>query len=242
MAKTDIARIDADLAERAKTLQQQLGNSESRRITVSKDGTLQGPGELSLGDEQRIIVVDFATANRYYDRPFDPANTQPPACMAIGDIIADMVPEDGVPAKQSDLCRTCWANEWESDARQKGKACKNSRDLAVVLADELEDPDVEPELYVVSCSPKAIKSFDAAARKAHQLFGGPPIKAIMTMKVVPHENYHLLNFGQLEANPYLERVYPLLEVTADLLGALPDFSTYEPPKHFPPGDVRNTRR
>lgn len=242
MAKTDLARIDADLAERAKSVQQQIGSPESKRITVDqKAGQLMGPGGLGLGDEQKVIVVDFATVNRYYDRPFDQNSPQPPACYAVGDIILDMVPEEGVPARQSDLCRTCWANQWESDAKGKGKACKNSRDLAVVLVDELEDPDVEPALYVVSCSPTSIKSFDAAAAKALQLFGSTPIKAMMMMRVKATANYFNLSFGDLETNPYLERVYPLLEDTADLLGRLPDFSKYERPKNLPHGDVRLQR-
>lgn len=242
MAKTDLARIEADLAERAKTLQQQVGGPDTRRITVDqKNGNLLGPGGLNLGDEQRIIVIDFCTVNRYFDAPYDSNNPTPPACMAVGDIIADMRPEDGVPAPQADLCRDCWANKWESDAKGKGKACKNSRDLAIVLADELEDPDYEPELYVVSCSPTSIKSYDAAAIKAQQLFNGPPIKAIMTMKVMAVENYYNLSFGQLDSNPFLERVYGLLEDSPVLLGALPDFTKYKAPKKFPHGDVRGNR-
>lgn len=243
MAKTDLSRIDADLAERAKTIREQIGSPESKRITVDqKDGSLIGPGGMALGDEVRIIVVDFCTVNRYYDRPYDSQNPQPPACIAIGDVIKDMVPEDGVPAKQSDACADCWANKWESDIKGRGKACKNSRDLAVVLADELEDPDIEPTLYVVSCAPTSIKSFDAAAAKVLQLFGGPPIKAVMTMHVTAVENYYNLSFGQLEANPYIERVYPLLEDTADLLNRMPDFDNYERPRQLPHGDVRNAQR
>lgn len=242
MAKTDIARIDADLAERAKNLQQQLGSSDSKRITIDqKDGQFVGPGGLVLGDELRIVVVDFCTVNRYYDRPYDPEKTMPPACMAIGDVIKDMVPEEGVPAQQSELCRNCWANEWESDSRGKGKACKNTRELAVVLADELEDEDIEPTLYIVSCSPTSIKAFDAAATKIFQLTGGTPIKAVMTMSVVAVKNYYNIQFGHIETNPYLERVYPLLDETAELLSKLPDFSTYEPPRVLPPGDVRNQK-
>ena len=244
MAKTDLSRIEADLAERAKNLQQQIGQGESRKITVDqKDGQLLGPGGLALGDELRIIVVDFCTTNRYYDRGYDPQNPMPPACMAVGDIIADMVPEDGVPGRQSDACRTCWANQWESDPKGgRGKACKNSRDLAVVLADELEDPDAEPELFLISCSPTSLKSFDAAAAQAYRIFGGTPIKAIMTVRVKATENYYNLQFGDIEANPYIERVYPLLETTADMLSRLPDFSSYEEPKHLPPQDVRNEAR
>lgn len=243
MAKTDLAAIEQQLAERAQSLREQISAPETRIITVSqKDGQLIGPGGLSLGDELRIIVIDFCTEKRYYDRPYDPQNTVPPACMAIGDVIKEMVPEDGVPAKQSDACQNCWANQWESDPRGKGKACKETRNLMVVLADELEDPDAEVEPYLVKCSPTSLKSYDAAALKAQQLFGSTPIKAIMTMKAVPSETYYNLRFGNIEANPYLERVFPLLEGAAEFMGRLPDFSGYEPPKHFPPGDARNARR
>jgi hypothetical protein len=242
MAKTDLSRIDADLAERAKNIQKQISAPESRRITVDqKTGELMGPGGLSMGDEVRIIAIDFCTTKRYYDQPYDSNNPNPPACMAIGDVIADMVPEEGVPAPQSEFCRDCWANKWESDAKQKGKACKETRDLVVVLVDELEDPDYEPEMYVVSCSPTALKSFDAAAVKVHQLFNGPPIKAIMTMKSKSVENYYNLSFGGIDANTYLERVYPLLSEAPDMLSRMPDFSTYVPPKRLPPDDVRNSK-
>lgn len=242
MAKTDLSRIDADLAERARNIQKQISAPESRRITVDqKTGELLGPGGLSLGDEVRIVVIDFCTTKRYFDQPYDSNNPNAPACMAIGDVIADMAPEEGVPAPQSDLCRNCWANKWESDAKGKGKACKETRDLAVVLADELEDPDYEPEMYVVSCSPTSLKAFDAAAVKVHQLFNGPPIKAVMTMRSKSVENYYNLSFSNIDANPYLERVYPLLSETADLLGRLPDFSEYVAPKRLPPDDVRNKK-
>lgn len=243
MAKTDIARIEADLAERAKSISQQISAPETRRITVDqKNGQLVGPGGMTLGDEIRIVVVDFCTVKKYYDRPFDPTNKSPPACFAFGDVIAEMVPEDYVPAQQNEKCGTCWANAWESDARGRGKACKETRDLAIVLADELEDPEVEPELYVVSCSPTSLKAFDAAALKIVQLFNAPPIKAVMTMASKAVDTYYNLSFSQIEANPYMERLYPLLDSTAAILAPTLDVSNYERPKALPPGDVRNARR
>lgn len=239
MPKTDLTQIEAQLAERAKNLQSQLGSLDTRRITVSqKDGQLIGPGGLALGDEVRVIVVEFCTVNKYFDRPYDENKPMPPACVAVGQDLAELRPEDGVPAPQSDLCSTCWANKWESDAKQKGKACKNTRELAVVLYDELEDPDYEPELFIVSCSPTSIKSFDAAATKINQLFNGPPIKAVMTMTAVATNNYYNLRFGQIDAHPYLERVFPMIDDALALLGTLPDFTNYEPPKHLPGDDVR----
>lgn len=242
MAKTDLSTIQEQLAERAKNLTQQLGAPESKRITVDqKSGEFVGPGGTSMGDELRIVVVDFCTTKRYFDRVYDANDTTPPACMAVGDVIAEMVPEEGVPAPQSEMCKDCWANQWETDARGKGKMCKETRDLAIVLYDELEDPDVEPALYVLSCSPTSLKSFDATALRVHQLLGGMPIKAVMTVKAHATENYYNLRFGDIEANAFMDRCLPLLATTPTILGSLPDFSTYKPPKKLPADDVRNQR-
>lgn len=241
MAKSDLARIDADLAQRAKRLKEQIGQSDSRRISVDqKDGSFVGPGDLNMGDEIKAVIVDFCTYKRYYDRPYNAANPTPPACVAIGDILSEMAPEEGVPAPQSDLCKNCWANEWGS-GNGRGKACKDSRDLALVLVDELEDDEIEPELYVMSCAPTSIKSFDAAAAKVYQLYNGTPIKAMMTLRVKATENFYNVQFGDIEPNAYLEKTYPLLERTAALLSRMPDFTDYEPPRQLPPKDVRNLK-
>jgi hypothetical protein len=36
--------------------------------------------------------------------------------------------------RQNDICKTCWANEWGSAERGKGKACSNRRRLALIPA------------------------------------------------------------------------------------------------------------
>lgn len=244
MARTDISKLQADQAERAKSLSKQLGAPEGKKITIDpKTGEFTGPGGMTFGDELRVVVVDFCTHKTYYDRPYDPQNSSPPACMAIGEVIAEMVPEEGVPAPQSDLCKNCWANEWESDDRGKGKRCKETRELAVALVDDLEtieNADDVP-LYQISVSPKALKAFDAAANRAYQLFGGMPIEATMLLKVKTEENYFLLQFADIDANPHKDACFALLAQTEAMLGAMPDFSNYEAPKKLPADDVRARR-
>lgn len=249
MARTDIAAIEEQMAAKALEVSSQVGQSDTRKITVDQQtGTLVGPGGLDLGEEQRVVVIDFGSVNKYYDRKYDANNPAPPACMAVGDVLAEMAPDDDVPAKQSALCATCWANKWESDpGGGRGKACKNTRELVVVLADDLEDMDLELEdieMFVVSCSPTSIKAFDAVAKRIAKTMSRPPIGAIMTMRAKATANYYNLTFSDVEPNPYLERLWPLYAdgVAAEMIGVKPDFSGYEEPRTLPAGDVRNQQR
>ena len=240
--RSDLATIDAQLAKEAANVSEQVGQPDGRRVSVSQqDGNFMGPGGINLGNELNIIVVDFCSANRYYDRTYDASTPMPPACVAFGDVIKEMVPESESPAIQSTNCHDCWANQWKSDAKQKGKACKNSRELSFVITDEL-DPDSDPELYTISISPTSVASFDASAVQIARLFNGPPIKAQMTMKVVQKGNYYNLQFGNIEAHEWLAELFPLRDDARDMLGLLPNFDSYEAPKFFPGGDVRNQQQ
>lgn len=227
MPKTDLAALNQQLAERAANFNKTVAQSEGRRISIDqKTGNLIAPGDIVLGEEARIVVVDFCTSNKYYPGAYDPGNIVPPVCFAFGDVIDEMVPEEEAPEPQNEDCKTCPHNQWGSNGR--GKACKNARELAVVLADELEDPDYEPELYHISVSPSSIKHFDQAAKRAFQLFDGMPIKAIFTLKAVQVKNYYEMHFSSPEANPHLERVLPLLEQSPGLIARTPDLSNYTP--------------
>lgn len=231
MAKTDLAKIDAELAEKAKALKQQLGAPETKKITIDQQGNFIAPGGANLGNELNICVVDFCSKNTFYDRPFVPGNPAAPACIAIGRELADMYPEEESPVKQNDICASCPQNQWGSSGVGNGKACKNTRELAITLIDELEDPDAEPELMLLSLAPTSIKGFDSAAMQAARLYNGPPIKAIFTITTSQpaNANYWVVNWSQPEANKYLPRVYPHMEAAEDLISRLPDMSNYEPP-------------
>lgn len=227
MARTSLATIEAQLAQKAADFNKTVQQPQGRRITLDqKTGNFIAPGDINLGTEVRLIVVDFCSANRYYPGQYDPSNVVPPVCWAFGDIIDEMQPEEAAPEKQSDLCKKCPHNQWGSSGR--GKACKNTRELAVVLADEMEDPDYEPELYHLSVAPSSIKHFDRAATEVYSLFNGPPIKAIITVKAVSVKNYVETNFGSVEANPHLERVFDLMEDAPDLIARDPDMTNYKP--------------
>lgn len=225
--RRDLATIDAELAKEAENVRKMVGAPESKKITIDRDGNFAGPGGINLGNEINICVIDFCSANDYYDRPYNPQDPQPPVCFARGREIADMYPEEISPEPQSEDCAKCPHNQWGS--RGNGKACKNMRNLAVVLEEDI-DPESgnDPELHLIQVPPTALSSFDAAVLQTARAFNGPPIKAILTLKAVQKGTYTTMQFSSPEPNPHYADLLHLRDAAEDVIARLPDVSNYQP--------------
>lgn len=76
-----------------------------------------------------IVKANAQMSKTYYINGWDENNNNPPDCASANGII----PDQGVPHKQSDVCATCPRNAWGSAPNGgKGKACGDHRRLAVV--------------------------------------------------------------------------------------------------------------
>lgn len=129
------------------------------RITA-KDGVFWY-GEQELPDPLRVIVVADAHLNVLYDpeEEYDPENPTPPWCFALAPALqlnsageavvgtgeAAMGAHPNSPKPQGGAqegsgpahpCTGCEHNAFGSAARGRGKACHNTRQLAVVMADD----------------------------------------------------------------------------------------------------------
>lgn len=121
---------DANLA-RAQEESVMLGSFLSLR-----GGVLSFNGNPFPGNKVNAIVLDSVLENVFYGAKFDPDSPASPKCYAFGRDNDGMAPHEKAPDKQHATCKGCPQNEWESGDRGRGKACKNSRRLAVILADE----------------------------------------------------------------------------------------------------------
>jgi hypothetical protein len=228
--RQDLATIEAELAAEAARVSDYVGQPDVKKITVDRDGNFVAAGGEKLGNEIHGCIVDFCSANDYYTSAWDPNNPKPPVCFARGRVIADMVPEETSPEPQAESCAVCPHNVFGS--RGNGKACKNTRNLAFVLAEDLErlQEGEVPDLHLISVSPTALASFDAMVKQCARLYSGPPIKAIVSIKAVSKGTYTALQFGNTEPNPYFVEVFPLRDAALDIIGKLPNLDNYVPTK------------
>ena len=196
-SSTAVATLDYtdELASIAKRLQ---SASTADRIKTSNAKVFILPDK-SEHDELDVIVVDFIAFNRYYPGMYDEDNIVPPDCFAIGLEPTSMVPSDNSPDKQCASCAGCWANQFKSAANKKGKACGNTRLLAVLLPPTgglgvNDDLDSMP-LYTISVSPTAITSFDEHVGKVVRSFSKPVRGVITRMSFAQDSKWPSLRFN-----------------------------------------------
>lgn len=212
--------VQEQLAQEAASIQSQIGAPSTNAISTKEkvftlpDGTvLEGPIDL--------VILDFNSQNKFYEGKYDPKNPTPPACWALGKSPKGMTPSQNATDPQHTDCDSCPMNQFGSDG--DGKACKNTRVLAVLPVDA--EPD--DEIMTLSVPPTAIKGFDAYVAQVAKMFNTPPIGVVTTIGFHPEKSYPSLIFGKPQANPNLTTHFARRAECEVLLNAEPDVSGVE---------------
>jgi hypothetical protein len=135
-----------------------------------------------------VIVVAATTEYTLYEGKYDPNNPQPPVCYAFGKDEQDMRPHEKAPKPQHTDCATCPKNQWKSDPEGgKGKACKNTRRLALIAADVIQDPskimDVE-EIYM-KLPVMSVKNWALYVNNMAAQYKRPPFLVLTSISTEP---------------------------------------------------------
>lgn len=201
------ANIQEQFALEVAALQKRISAPSGDRISVTQAKTFKLPNGLEV-EELECVIVEFVAANFYYPTIFDKNNIVPPDCFAIGLEPAGLVPSDNSAEKQCASCAGCWANQFKSARNGKGKACSNTRLLAVIPL----DADADTPLMILKVSSTALKSFDGHVANVAAKYG-VPIRGVTTKVVMSDDDYASLRFSVIEK---LSMKDPLLAVTSSL--------------------------
>jgi hypothetical protein len=173
------------------------------------------------------VVLDWVTANTYFEGIYNPKDIKPPACFAIAREPSKAVPSDNSPKKQFDRCvgdadnPGCPKNEWNSDPQGgKGKACKNTRRILVVPADATS----KTQPWVISASPTSLKHFDKYVNTLADV-GTHPIEVITEISFEAGEAYPSLRFAVDTKHDNLELMWKLKELGQEILVQEPRIET-----------------
>lgn len=231
------ADIKARLEAMAKANEGKTAPVGGNKIRVTQDKQFVLPDGSKTRGPLELVVLDFCSRNEFYPGAYDKNNPTPPACFAIGDIPLKLVPSDNSPEKQADTCVECPMNAFGS--RGDGKACKNTRLLAVLPP----DADDETDIWLLQVSPTAIKAWDGYVKDVQRMFGMPPVGVVTTVEFSDAE-YAQLSFSNPVPNENVGVHLARVDEAKQLLAEEPDVSTYgqEKPKAAPAKKVAAKRR
>jgi hypothetical protein len=143
-------------------------------------------------NELMVIILDSILLNLLYDCEYNPENPAPPSCYAFGRNEKSLVPHTKITNPPCDNCDSCACNKFGSAERGKGKACKNSRRLAMLVAATMTPEGInfnqnimnEPVVYM-HLPVTSVKGYAVYLNKLAQALQKPPLAVVTNIKVVP---------------------------------------------------------
>lgn len=155
------------------------------KFLSTRSGKLSYGGADVPGNQLRAVIVGWINENQFYNEDFDPNAGHVPACYAFGTDIDDMTPHAEASEMQSESCAGCPLNEWGSDEKGKGKACKNVIRLALIAESDLEDL-ASAEIVYLKVPVMSVKNFALYAKKTvAEALGRPYWSVVTEISVVP---------------------------------------------------------
>jgi hypothetical protein len=183
-------------------------------FTISTKGkTFTLPDGTSDPGPMTCVILDWCTANVYFEGIYNPQDIKPPVCFALGRLVAEMEPSEHAPKKQNDTCKGCPQNEWGSaGGGSKGKACKNTRRVLIARpnADETTSP------WIISVSPTGLKHFDKYVNTLADL-EQHPIEMLTEISFEPSEAYPSLRFKPIKKHDDIALMWQLKEKGQEIL-------------------------
>ena len=180
-----------------------------------KGGNISYDDQLIPGNTMDVIVVDFLLENGIFRDKYNANKPASPMCYAIGRDEESLKPHQDCEEPQHTDCETCPNNEWGSDPEGgRGKACKNTRRIAMIPADCLKN-GVEGirKAGTVMCKlpVMSVKNFSTFINQCTKAMELPPFGVVVRMNTKPHPtslfqvNWTILN--SIENQEYMEALY-----------------------------------
>ena len=157
---------DEEMAKDAKAQTPAPATGGGDRPLFSFQGGIMMFGDLRVKENKTdVLILDYAYANQYYDKPYNPNVLTSPVCYALGRDKTTLAPHPDAEDPQggkSGGCADCPMNEWGSRGNGgQGKACKNSLRLTVMSAGDLDGDISKAAIAYMNIPPTSVKRFGA---------------------------------------------------------------------------------
>lgn len=210
--KKDVLNVQEELKKELAGLKERVDPPSGYMISV-KGKSFALPNGSSSDGPLTCVILDWVTANTYFEGVYNPKDIKPPVCFATAAEPAKAAPSDNSPKKQSETCGECPKNEWGSDPQGgKGKACKNTRRLLIVPIDATE----KTQPWIISVSPTGLKYFDKYVNTLSDM-NVHPMEIATDISFEASEPFPSLRFEVKEKHSNLNAMWHLKQVGQEIL-------------------------
>lgn len=134
---TAIANWDEELARQAEAAAAMEESTNSSQFFGLKGGILTFNDAPLPGNQMAGIILDSVLENVFFEGEYDPDVPQSPVCFAFARDEKEMAPHANVDTvegfkRQCESCHECEKNQFGSAEKGRGKACRNTRRLAII--------------------------------------------------------------------------------------------------------------
>lgn len=221
---TALVKWDEELAKQAAIAAGMEDSTATGQFFSLKGGVLSWNDAPLPNNQMAVIIVGSILENVYYEGKFDPEVPQSPVCFAFGRDEKELKPHEVVvkaKTAQCDNCHDCRWNEWGTSDVGRGKACRNTRRLAMIAAggfdsigkyQPFDDPKSAVEqgaLGFMKLPVTSVKGFAAFVKQLAGVLKRPPHGVVTKVRVVPDPK-----------SQFKVTFEPIVNVPNELLGAV----------------------
>lgn len=197
---TALVKWDEQLAKDADVAAQMEANAGGGQFFSLKSGVLSWQDAPLPNNEMAVVILDHIFENVFYEGEYDASNPTGPTCFAFARDEKELTPHAIVVEAKNDQhqqCAGCPNNEFGSAERGKGKACKNTRRLAMIPAGNfnqktgkfelIEDEDHYKDTMIgfMKLPVTSIKGFAGFVKQVAGALRRPPHGIVTKVRVQP---------------------------------------------------------
>ena len=235
---TAVVNIQDMLRKQAEANASRVEPGSGKSIRIGQDKSFTLPDGTKTRESLQLVVVDFVSRNEYYEGAYNKDDITPPNCFAIHPEPKQLAPSDNSPDKQADSCADCPMNQFGSAPTGAGKACKNTRVLAVMPP----DADDDTEIWTLKVSPTAIKAFDGFVAGVNRAFQLPPVGVVVTVGFSDAKDFPSLEFTDPQLNENVAVHFGRQDEAREMLMREPDVSSFGAEKPAAKAPARKVAR
>ncbi len=198
-----LANWDEEMAKAAAAAAKMEEGAAGGQFFSVKGGQLTWADAPIRDNQIGVIIVDHILENVFYQGAYDADTPQSPSCFAFGREEKLMAPHKIVieagqqECGASGLCHGCEQNEFGTAETGKGKACRNTRRLALLsagtwneqgkfeLVEDAEDALAAASFAFLKLPVTSVKGYASFVQQLATTLKRPPFGIVTKIKVVP---------------------------------------------------------